>query len=291
MAFSTTQCHHKAPPPPRPLPSLSLNPPSLSSLSFSSHPSHHKLSLSNNYSFGYGKPHFKIRPKAKVMCVQSVPLKVMISGAPASGKGTQCELIVKKFGLVHISTGDLLRFEVSAGTEIGRKAKEYMNAGRLVPDDIVTAMVTGRLSQKDAQEKGWLLDGYPRSFAQAQSLEKLQIRPDIYIALDVPDDILIDRCVGRRLDPLTGKIYHITNFPPENEEVKSRLLTRPDDTEEKARSRLQIYKQNVDAILSTYISILKKLDGNRSKEVVFEEIDSLLTQVQKEKSDQTKIGQ
>ncbi|XP_017252740.1 adenylate kinase 5, chloroplastic isoform X1 [Daucus carota subsp. sativus] len=294
MAFSTTQCHHKAPPPPRPLPSLSLNPPSLSSLSFSSHPSHHKLSLSNNYSFGYGKPHFKIRPKAKqgleVMCVQSVPLKVMISGAPASGKGTQCELIVKKFGLVHISTGDLLRFEVSAGTEIGRKAKEYMNAGRLVPDDIVTAMVTGRLSQKDAQEKGWLLDGYPRSFAQAQSLEKLQIRPDIYIALDVPDDILIDRCVGRRLDPLTGKIYHITNFPPENEEVKSRLLTRPDDTEEKARSRLQIYKQNVDAILSTYISILKKLDGNRSKEVVFEEIDSLLTQVQKEKSDQTKIA-
>ncbi|KAK1353459.1 hypothetical protein POM88_052594 [Heracleum sosnowskyi] len=118
----------------------------------------------------------------------------------------------------------------------------------------------------------------------------MQIRPDIYIALDVHDDILIDRFVGRRLDPLTGKIYHIKNFPSENEEVKSRLVTRPDDTEENARSRLQIYKQNVDAILSTYFSILKKLDGNRSKEVVFKEIESLLTQVQKEKSNQEALG-
>ncbi|KAL8145337.1 adenylate kinase 5, chloroplastic isoform X1 [Apium graveolens] len=294
MALTTTQCHHRAPPSHLPLSTFSTNPSSKSSLSFSSSCSYNKLSLSKNYTYGYGNAQFKISPKnkqgLKVMCVQSVPLKVMISGAPASGKGTQCELIVKKFGLVHISTGDLLRFEVSAGTEIGLKAKEYMNAGRLVPDEIVTAMVTGRLSQKDAKEKGWLLDGYPRSLAQAQSLENMQIRPDIYIALDVPDDILIDRCVGRRLDPLTGKIYHITNFPPENEEVKSRLITRPDDTEEKARARLQIYKQNVDAILSTYFSILKKLDGNRSKEIVFKEIESLLTQVQKEKPKQEKLA-
>lgn len=222
-------------------------------------------------------------------CSKSEPLNVMISGAPASGKGTQCEMIVQKFGLVHISTGDLLRSEVSAGTEIGRKAKEYMNAGRLVPDEIVTAMVIGRLSQKDAKKKGWLLDGYPRSFSQAQSLEKMQIRPDIYITLDVLDDILIDRCVGRRLDPVTGKIYHIKNFPPETEEIKSRLVTRPDDTEEKVKSRLQIYKQNADAILSTYFCILNKIDGNRSKEVVFEEIDSLLSRVQKEKVKQMKL--
>ncbi|CAK9177381.1 unnamed protein product [Ilex paraguariensis] len=121
----------------------------------------------------------------KVKCSQIEPLKVMISGAPASGKGTQCEMIVEKFGVVHISTGDLLRAEVSAGTEMGNKAKEYMNAGQLVPDEIVTAMVTGRLSQKDAKEKGWLLDGYPRNFPQAQSLEKMKIRPDVYIMLDV----------------------------------------------------------------------------------------------------------
>ncbi|XP_021910292.1 adenylate kinase 5, chloroplastic-like isoform X2 [Carica papaya] len=130
-----------------------------------------------------------IRPKSKeilkVCCSTNEPLKVMISGAPASGKGTQCELIVQKFGLVHISTGDLLRAEVSSGTDIGKKAKEFMNAGQLVPDEIVTAMVTARLSREDAKERGWLLDGYPRSSAQAQSLEKLKIIPDIYVVLDM----------------------------------------------------------------------------------------------------------
>ncbi|PKI64695.1 hypothetical protein CRG98_014911 [Punica granatum] len=157
----------------------------------------------------------------------------MISGAPASGKGTQCELIVKKFRLVHVSTGDLLRAEVAAGTDIGNKAKAFMHAGQLVPDEIVTAMVTARLALEDVKQRGWLLDGYPRSYAQAQSLEEQNIRPDVYIVLDVPDEILIDRCVGRRLDPTTGKIYHIKNFPPENDEIKARLITRPDDTEEK----------------------------------------------------------
>lgn len=224
------------------------------------------------------------------MCSKIEPMKVMISGAPASGKGTQCEMIVQKFGLVHISTGDLLRAEVSAGTDIGNKAKEYMNAGRLVPDEVVTAMVTARLSQEDAKEKGWLLDGYPRSFSQAQSLEKLNIRPDIYIVLDVPDEILIDRCVGRRLDPVTGKIYHIKNFPPETDEIKARLITRPDDTEQKVKSRLQIYKQNAEAIFSTYMDILNKVDGNRSKELIFKDVDSLLSQVQKEKVKTTKVA-
>lgn len=223
------------------------------------------------------------------MCSTSEPLKVMISGAPASGKGTQCEMIVEKFGLVHVSTGDLLRAEVAAGTEIGNKAKEYMNSGHLVPDEIVTAMVTTRLSLKDAQEKGWLLDGYPRSFAQAESLEKKNIRPDVYIMLDVPDDILIDRCVGRRLDPVTGRIYHINNFPPEDDEIKARLITRPDDTEDKVKSRLRIYKQNAETILSTYLNISKKIDGNRPKGVVFKEIDYLLSRVQKDK-DASKSG-
>ncbi|KAF8031370.1 hypothetical protein BT93_D0535 [Corymbia citriodora subsp. variegata] len=238
------------------------------------------------------KTHLRAKSKSvglKVNCSAGEPLKVMISGAPASGKGTQCELIVKKFGLVHISTGDLLRAEVSAGTDIGNKAKEFMNAGKLVPDEIVTAMVTARLSLPDAQEKGWLLDGYPRSYAQAQSLEERKIRPDIYIVLDVPDEILIDRCVGRRLDPVTGKIYHIKNFPPETEEIKARLVTRPDDTEEKVKSRLEIYKQNAQAILSTYLSVMNKIDGNRPKDVVFSEVDSLLSRVQNDKAKTTKL--
>ncbi|KAM2062538.1 hypothetical protein ACFX1X_026260 [Malus domestica] len=241
----------------------------------------------------YSNAHLRITYKSNGLKLNGSlkePLKVMISGAPASGKGTQCELIVNKFGLVHISTGDLLRAEVSSGTEIGNKAKEFMNAGRLVPDEVVTAMVTARLSRDDAKEKGWLLDGYPRSFNQAQSLQKLKIIPDVYIVLDVPDETLIDRCVGRRLDPVTGKIYHIKSFPPENEEIKARLITRPDDTEEKVKSRLEIYKKNADSISATYSNIMKKIDGNHSKDVVFEVIDSILSQVQKDKEMKIKLG-
>ncbi|KAL2929924.1 Adenylate kinase 5 chloroplastic [Bienertia sinuspersici] len=246
--------------------------------------------------------HFK---RLQVSCAINEPLKVMISGAPASGKGTQCELIVQKFGLVHISTGDLLRAEVAAETDIGVKAKEYMNTGRLVPDEIVTSMVRARLSLQDAKEKGWLLDGYPRTSAQAQSLGELGIRPDVYIVLEVPDEILINRCVGRRLDPMTGKIYHIQSFVPETAEIKERLVTRPDDTKDKVRncfststlllvpltvetydrviSRLEIYKSNVEAVLTTYKNVMKKIDGNRPKEVVFEDIKSLLSPVLDEK--------
>ncbi|KAI5674464.1 hypothetical protein M9H77_14828 [Catharanthus roseus] len=240
-----------------------------------------------------GPNSFKINPKYKALKIsgsKAEPFKVMISGAPASGKGTQCEMIVQKFGLVHVSTGDLLRAEVSAATEIGNRAKEYMNSGRLVPDDIVTAMVKTRLSVKDAKEKGWLLDGYPRSSAQAKSLEELKIRPDVCIILEVPDEVLIDRCVGRRLDPVTGRIYHITHFPPENEEIKARLVIRPDDTEEKVKSRLQIYKQNMEATSSTYADILRKIDGNRPKEVVFKEIEALLLRVKKEKEENESSG-
>ncbi|KAK2450575.1 adenylate kinase family protein [Trifolium repens] len=261
-----------------------------------SHPFPSSYSYSSSYSYQPCLLHhtqslrltnFPLRqPKAlqKVInCSISDPLKVMISGAPASGKGTQCEFIVNKYGLVHISTGDLLRSEVAAGTEIGNKAKEFMNAGRLVPDEIVTAMVAARLSCEDVKQKGWLLDGYPRSLAQAESLEKMQIRPDVYIVLDVPDEILIDRCVGRRLDPVTGKIYHQKFFPPETEEIKARLVTRPDDTEDKVMSRLKIYKQNAEAVSSSYSNITNKINGSRPKEEVFKDIESLLSPLQQDK--------
>ncbi|WJX25140.1 adenylate kinase [Trifolium repens] len=269
-------------PPSHPFPSSSS---SSSSSSYQPCLLHHTQSLRlTNFT---PNTHFPLRqPKAlqKVInCSISDPLKVMISGAPASGKGTQCEFIVNKYGLVHISTGDLLRSEVAAGTEIGNKAKEFMNAGRLVPDEIVTAMVAARLSCEDVKQKGWLLDGYPRSLAQAESLEKMQIRPDVYIVLDVPDEILIDRCVGRRLDPVTGKIYHQKFFPPETEEIKARLVTRPDDTEDKVMSRLKIYKQNAEAVSSSYSNITNKINGSRPKEEVFKDIESLLSPLQQDK--------
>ncbi|XP_057974063.1 adenylate kinase, chloroplastic isoform X5 [Malania oleifera] len=162
------------------------------------------------------------------------PMKMMISGAPASGKGTQCEFITKKYGLVHVAAGDLLRKEVAAGSENGRRAREYMEKGQLVPDEIVVMMVKDRLLQPDSQENGWLLDGYPRSSSQAIALMELGFRPDLFILLDVPEEIVVERVVGRRLDPLTGRIYHLKYFPPETEEIAARLTQRFDDTEEKA---------------------------------------------------------
>jgi len=212
-----------------------------------------------------------------VVAALADPLKVMIAGAPASGKGTQCELIKAKFGLVHISAGDLLRAEIAAGSENGKQAKEFMEKGQLVPDEIVVNMVKERLLQPDAQENGWLLDGYPRSYSQAMALETLGIRPDIFILLDVPEELLVERVVGRRSDPVTGKIYHLKYSPPENEEIASRLTQRFDDTEEKVKLRLQTYYQNIDSLLSTYEDVIVKVKGDATKEDVFSEIDKLLS--------------
>ncbi|KAJ6816407.1 adenylate kinase, chloroplastic-like isoform X3 [Iris pallida] len=216
--------------------------------------------------------------------VKPEPLKIMISGAPASGKGTQCELIKEKYGLVHISAGDLLRAEVASGTENGKRAKENMEKGMLVPDEIVVMMVKERLLQPDAQESGWLLDGYPRSLSQAKALEDLHIRPDLFILLDVSEDALIERVVGRRLDPVTEKIYHLKYSPPENEKIASRLTQRFDDTEEKVKLRLQTHHRNVEAVLSVYKDLIFKVDGNAPKENVFTEIDGALSSVLEQKS-------
>jgi len=230
---------------------------------------------------------------AKVVCIRKrgavipmamakrVPLKIMISGAPASGKGTQCELIVKKYGLAHIAAGDLLRAEVASGTENGIRAKEYMEKGSLVPNDIVVMMVKERLAQQDAQENGWLLDGYPRSLSQAAALDSLGIRPDLFILLDVPDEILVERVVGRRLDPVTGKIYHLKYSPPETEEIARRLTQRFDDTEEKVKLRLKTHHKNLEDVLSNFTNLIWKVDGNRPKEQVFAEIDAAIAELER----------
>ena len=144
-----------------------------------------------------------------------MPIKIIIAGAPASGKGTQCELIREKFGVVHLSTGDMLREASAAGTEVGKLAQEYMSQGKLVPDEVIIGAVKERLAQPDCQQKGWLLDGFPRTGAQAQALVDAGIHADTFIFLDVPDEDLIERVVGRRADPVTGKIYHMKFSPPE----------------------------------------------------------------------------
>jgi adenylate kinase len=203
----------------------------------------------------------------------------MISGAPASGKGTQCELIVEQYNLAHIATGDLLRAEVAAGTEAGKLAQEYMQKGQLVPNDVVVAMVKNKLY---AAPNGWLLDGFPRSLTQAEALEALDIHPQLFILLEVPDDILVQRVVGRRLDPVTGKIYHLMYSPPETPEIAARLTQRDDDTEEKVKLRLRTHAANVQSVLDIYKPVMKTVDGNRPKDQVFADIKSLIMELQGE---------
>jgi adenylate kinase len=168
-----------------------------------------------------------------------------------------------------------LRAAVAAGTDAGKKAKEYMDRGDLVPNEVVVTMVKDRLAQPDCA-KGWLLDGYPRSEEQAEALIESGIDPDLFLLLDVPDEILIDRVVGRRLDPVDGTIYHMTFFPPPTPEIAARLTQRSDDTEEKAANRLAVHHKNVDAVVGKYESIMKNVDGNRAKQDVFKDIERLI---------------
>lgn len=198
----------------------------------------------------------------------STPLKMIISGAPASGKGTQCEIIKKNFDVVHLSTGDMLRAAVAAQTDVGKLAKEYMDAGKLVPDDVIIGVVKDRLAEDDCTKNGWLLDGFPRTPAQAEALASSGITADCFLFLDVPDSILVERVVGRRTDPVTGKIYHMTFSPPDDEEILGRLEQRSDDTEEKVKVRLEQFRANVDAVKGSYSDIGVEIDGTADPQVV-----------------------
>ncbi|KAL0856041.1 hypothetical protein Bca101_061194 [Brassica carinata] len=252
-------------------PRTSLSPPSRPSLSFSGDAVHSLLREPTLLLRRASRSPSIVAPRFQVVAAEKAepPLKIMISGAPASGKGTQCELITQKYGLVHISAGDLLRAEIASGSENGKLAKEFMEKGQLVPDDIVVMMVKDRLSQTDSEQNGWLLDGYPRSSSQATALKGFGFQPDLFILLEVPEDILIERVVGRRLDPVTGKIYHLKYSPPETEEIAARLTQRFDDTEDKAtpyflylsilaKLRLKTHNQNVSDVLSMYDDITIK---------------------------------
>ena len=166
--------------------------------------------------------------------------KIIIAGAPGSGKGTQCEFIVKKYGVVHISTGDILREQVKAGTALGKEAQEYMSKGALVPDSVVIGMVKSKLSESEVKAKGWLLDGFPRTAAQAKAMADIGIKADAFVQLEVPNSVLVERICLRRTDPVTGKIYHL-KFNPPPADVVSRLVHRSDDNEESLRERLKQY--------------------------------------------------
>ena len=194
--------------------------------------------------------------------------KIIIAGAPAAGKGTQCENIVNDLGVVHLSTGDMLRAAVKAGTELGLKAKAAMDSGLLVSDDLIIGVICDRLREDDCVKKGWLLDGFPRTKAQAEALSKAGMVPDCFVLLDVPEKVLVERVTGRRTDPVTGKIYHLKFNPPPDAEVSNRLVQRSDDTEEKIVVRYKEFQSHIDSIQSCYADKMVWVDGSMSQREV-----------------------
>jgi adenylate kinase len=208
-----------------------------------------------------------------------VVTRVIITGPPAGGKGTQCESIREVLGVVHLSTGDMLRDHAKRGTELGQQALTFMNAGELVPDEVMVAMVLDRLQQEDCRTNGSLLDGFPRTPEQARALSAAGFEPTHVIALAVSDENLIQRVAGRRLDPVTGDIYHMQFKPPPNDPaVQGRLVQRGDDTEEKCRVRIATYKQHYAAIAGQYGDAVTVVDGNRAPKAVNVDVLAIFAQ-------------
>ncbi|ETV87962.1 hypothetical protein H257_01360 [Aphanomyces astaci] len=205
------------------------------------------------------------------------PPTIVICGPPAGGKGTQCELLVKQYGVVHLSTGDILRAAIKTGSDLGIKAQTYMNAGELVPDEVIIRVVLERINEPDCQRQGWLLDGFPRTEVQAQTMVVQGIVPQLVIVLDVPDGEVIKRISGRRVDVDTGKTYHLIYNPPPPE-LKDKVTQRADDTEETIKVRLGHYHTNCGAIVKTFTptSIVLAIDGMQAKDKITQEIAKAL---------------
>ena len=188
---------------------------------------------------------------------------IVLFGPPGAGKGTQASIIVELTGKPQVSTGDMLRSALSEGTELGVKAKAFIEAGQLVPDEVIIGLIRDRLKQPDAS-RGVLFDGFPRTILQAEALEKIT-EVSLVISIDVPDDEIVNRIIGRRMDPVTGDIFHIT-FNPAPAEIRDRLVQRKDDTEETVRSRLDAYHKQTKPLGNWYgeRDLLIKIDGTGS---------------------------
>ena len=212
-------------------------------------------------------------------------MKIIMLGAPGAGKGTQAKMIAEKCGIPHISTGDIFRANIKNGTELGAKAKEYMDKGLLVPDELVCDLVVDRIQQADC-EKGYILDGFPRTIPQAEALEAaltaIDQKLEYAIDIDVPDENIINRMSGRRACVGCGATYHVVVNPTKVEGkcdvCGESLILRDDDKPETVKKRLDVYHTQTQPLIDFYTErkVLVEVDGTQSMDKVFDDIMKIL---------------
>lgn len=212
-------------------------------------------------------------------------MKIIMLGAPGAGKGTQADKICAKYNIPHISTGDIFRANIKNNTELGRKAKEYMDKGLLVPDELVVDLVVDRVKADDCS-KGYVLDGFPRTIPQAEALDEalssMGEKVDFAINVEVPDENIINRMSGRRACVTCGATYHIVYAPTKAEGIcdkcGSELILRDDDKPETVKKRLDVYHDQTQPLIDYYTAkgVLKEVDGTQDMEKVFSDIVNIL---------------
>ena len=204
-------------------------------------------------------------------------MKLILLGAPGAGKGTQAEILCKKLGIPSISTGNILRAAIKDGTPTGIQAKSYIDAGKLVPDEVIIGIVNERLSQDDCA-KGYILDGVPRTIAQAEALEKAGIRFNAVVSIEISEDEILRRMSGRRVCEACGSSYNVEAVPPRVEGIcdncGGKLIQRKDDTPETVRERLKVYHTETEPLVGFYAQrgLLKSVAVNGTKEATAQAI-------------------
>ncbi len=192
-------------------------------------------------------------------------MRLILLGAPGAGKGTQAMFIREKYGIPQISTGDMLRSAVKAGTPLGLEAKKVMDAGGLVSDDLIINLVKERLEEPDCKA-GYLFDGFPRTLGQAEALKEAGIAIDYVVEIDVPDEMIIDRMSGRRVHPASGRTYHVKFYPPKvegkDDVTGEDLIIRDDDKEETVKKRLAVYHEQTEILVDYYRKLAESGDAN-----------------------------